>query len=90
MRTSLKALTVATALIVGIATAPALYAQSDSNTTGTITTPMGQGNMSQDQSNMPMSQGNMMGMMTQMMKTHTNMMKQMMEKPSKAGSDKKQ
>jgi len=92
MRTSLKILTVATALIVGIAAAPAIYAQS----TGTTTAPMmdkgkmpmgqmGEGNMPMGQKgqmgegNMPMGQGNMMAMMKQMMKKHNGMMETMMK-----------
>jgi len=60
MRTSLKILTIATALVVGIAAAPAIYAQS----TGTTPAPM------MDKNKMPMSQmgeGNMpKGQMGQM------------------------
>jgi len=57
MRKSLRITTIAAALIIGIAAAPALYAQSDGNTAATPTTPMGQNSMPMGQNNMPMSQG---------------------------------
>ncbi len=104
MSTSLKVLTVAAALIAGIATTSTLYAHGDGDgdgdgvTTNVTANPMAQGNMMQGRNNMPKIQGdmagnmtgNMMGMMAPMMKTHANMMKQMMEEHSKADSGKKQ
>jgi hypothetical protein len=103
MRTSLKTLTVAAALIIGIAAAPALYAQGDGNTAAKPTTPMGQnsmpmnqgkmpmgqGKMPMGQGNMPMDQSKMMGMMKQMTKIHTDMMKQMKEHHTQSDSGKK-
>ncbi len=78
MRTSLKILTIATALVVGIAAAPAIYAQS----TGTTPAPMmgknkmpmsqmGEGNLPKDhmgqmgKGNMPKGQMGQMGQMGQ-------------------------
>jgi len=100
MRKILKTLIVTSALVAGIATAPALYAQSTENTPGTQVPPMSQGNMPcQDnmmgQGNMPdqgnmMGQGsmmNMMGQMNQMMEAHTKMMQSMLKAHGTAQPD---
>ena len=45
MRTPLKTLMIASALVAGIATAPALYAQSPEDTPSPQVSPTGHGNM---------------------------------------------
>ncbi|GMQ77211.1 MAG: hypothetical protein BMS9Abin01_2533 [Gammaproteobacteria bacterium] len=99
MRTGLKTLITASALVAGIAAAPLLYAQSAEDTPGTQAAPMGHdktkghgGMMGQGDKT---GQGNMMGMMMsdqmmdQMIEAHDKMMKAMMEAHDAAPSDKK-
>jgi len=86
----MKILTAATTLIIGVATAPVLYAHSSKDTTGVTTAQKGHGNM-MGQGNMGhgnmMGQGNMMGMMGQMMKTHTRLMESMIDNHAVQKSD---
>lgn len=89
MRTPLKTLMIASALVAGIATAPALYAQSPEDTPSPQVSPTGHGNMMGHDNTMGQGnktdQGNktgmmkMMGQMSQMMKTHDKMMQTMMD-----------
>jgi len=93
MRTRLRTLIAASALVAGIAAAPVLYAQSTEGTPGTQAAPM-----DHDKTK---GHGGMMGMMTmtdqtdqtdqmnQMIEAHAKMMKAMMEMHGAAPSDKK-
>ena len=79
MRKTLKTLIVTSALVAGIAAAPALYAHGTEDTPGTQVPPMNQGNM--------MGMMKMMGQMSQMMETHTKMMQTMIDAHGTAPSD---
>ena len=94
MRIPLKTLFAASALVAGMAAAPALYAHGTEDTPGTQVPPMSQGNMMgqgnmMDQGNME-GRGDMMGMMKmmgQMMETHSKMMQTMIDAHGTAPSD---
>jgi hypothetical protein len=71
MKTNLKTLVVAAALIAGIGAASAVYAHGDEESSGSM---MGQGGMMQG------NPGNMMGQMSTMMETCNKMMQGMAKK----------
>jgi len=92
MRTPLKILIAASALVIGITAAPALYAKGAKDTPSTQTSPMGHDGM--------MGRGSMMGHgdmmddcdmkgMKKMMEKHSKMMQSMMEMHGARQSDKK-
>ncbi len=70
MKTKLKTLAAAAALIAGIGTASAVYAHEDEESSGSM---MGQGGMMQGSPDNMMSGGHMMGMMNMMGQMSTMM-----------------
>ncbi len=74
MKTNLKTLVAAAALIAGIGATSAVYAHEDEESSGSM---MGQGGMMQGN---PGNMMNMMGQMNTMMETCNKMMQGMMEK----------
>ena len=77
MKTNLKTLVAAAALIAGIGAASAVYAHEDEASSGSM---MGQGGMMQGNPGNMMGMMNMMGQMSTMMETCNKMMQGMMEK----------
>ncbi len=77
MKTNLKTLVAAAALITGIGAASAGYAHEDEESSGSM---MGQGGMMQGNPGNKTGMMNMMGQMSTMMETCNEMMQGMMEK----------
>ena len=86
MRTSLKALIAASTLAAGIATAPALYAQSTEVTPDTQASRTDQCNTMTQGATMDMKK--MMTQMSQMMKTHSKTMQSTMKDHGASHSEK--
>ncbi len=76
MKIQLKTLAATAALITGIISAPAAYADGDRKSSGSM---MGQGGMMQGGQGGQMGMMNMMGQMSQMMATCNQMMQAMMQ-----------